>query len=145
MSFRWIKVLLEENHEYANRVDSVKDSNALLRKANKSAQDVVADYLRLLWEYTLDDIRKLHPDYEDIFDLRVILTVPAIWSPAAKDKTLKAARSAGITEEVKLVTEPEAAALATLKDKDKENQLRVCPLISSFEISLANFLPTLGP
>lgn len=124
----WIKVLLEENHKYATTVEPVKNSNTLLRKVNKTAQEVVADYLRLLWDYTIDDIRKFHPDFEDIFSLRVILTVPAIWSPGAKEKTVQAARNAGMPKNIKLVTEPEAAALATLKDKADENSLKVRPV-----------------
>ena len=88
-SFGWIKVLLEENHKYVTKVATVKDSNTMLKKLDKTAQEVVADYLKLLWDYTLDDIKKLHPDYQNIFALRVILTVPAIWSPAAKDKHYK--------------------------------------------------------
>ena len=124
-SFKWIKVLLEENHKYVTTVEPVKDSNTLLRKVDKTAQAVVADYLKLLWDYTLDDIKKFHPEYQRIFALRVVLTVPAIWSPAAKDKTCQAARMAGMPEDIRLVTEPEAAALATLKDKAQENSLKV--------------------
>lgn len=127
-SFRWIKILLEENHKYIMMVEPVKNSNTLLRKIDKTAQEVVADYLKLLWDYTIDDIRKLHPDYKDIFALRAVLTVPAMWSPAAKDKTLQAAKIAGMPANIKLVTEPEAAALATLKDKARENQLKVRPV-----------------
>ena len=124
-SFKWIKILLEENHKYITTVEPVKDSNQLLTKVNKKAHEVVADYLKLLWEYTLEDIRKFHPTYQEIFTLRVVLTVPAMWSPAAKDKTLQAAQLAGMPTPIKLVTEPEAAALATLKDKAAENSLKV--------------------
>jgi len=124
-SFKWIKILLEENHEYIQSVGPVRESDLLLQKVNKKAYEVVADYLRLLWEYTTEDIRKFHPDYAAIFAMRVVLTVPAIWSPAAKDKTLQAARLAGMPDGIKLVTEPEAAALATLKEKAEENNLKV--------------------
>ena len=124
-SFKWIKILLEENHKYATIVQPVQNSDTLLRKVHKTAQDVVADYLKLLWEYTVEDIRKFYPDYEELFNLRVVLTVPAIWSPAAKDKTRGAAKIAGMPDTIKLVTEPEAAALATLRDKGEENQLKV--------------------
>ena len=119
--------MLEENHKYVTMVEPVKDSNTLLRKVDKKAQAVVADYLKLLWDYTIDDIRKFHPDYKDIFALRVVLTVPAIWSPGAKEKTLQAARLAGMPGDIKLVTEPEAAALATLRDKAEQNQLKASP------------------
>ncbi|KAL8759425.1 MAG: hypothetical protein Q9199_000795 [Rusavskia elegans] len=124
-SFRWVKILLEENHKYISTVEPVKNSNRLLTKVDKKAYEVVADYLKLLWEYTLDDIQKFHPTFREIFALRVVLTVPAMWSPAAKDKTLQAARLAGMPSPIKLVTEPEAAALATLKDKAADNTLKV--------------------
>jgi molecular chaperone DnaK (HSP70) len=46
-------------------------------------------------------------------------TVPAIWSDSAKQDTLAAARAAGFGtrpgDEVNLILEPEAAAIATLK------------------------------
>ena len=103
----------------------VEDAKTLLGKVNKTACTVVADYLRFLWDYTLDDIKKYHPNYQDIYELRVVLTVPAIWSPAAKNKTHQAAQLAGIPGDIKLVTEPEAAALATLKEKAEENSLQV--------------------
>ena len=109
----------------------MQHSNELLRKVHKTAQEVVADYLRLLWQYTLDDIRKFHPKFESIFTLRVILTVPAIWSPAAKEKTQQAAHLAGMPDRIKLVTEPEAAALATLKDKAEDHMLEVFLLESN--------------
>ena len=124
-SFKWIKILLEEHHEYATTVEPVKDSNKLLTKVGKTAQGVVADYLRLLWGYTLDDIRKFHPDYQETYALRVVLTVPAVWSHAAKDRTSQAARLAGLPEDITLVTEPEAAALATLKEKAEDQTLKV--------------------
>lgn len=133
-SFKWIKILLEENHEYATIVQFVQTSDTLLRKVHKTAQDVVADYLKLLWEYTIEDIRKFYPDYEDLFNLRVVLTVPAMWSPAAKDKTSGAAKLAGMPDTINLVTEPEAAALATLRDKSEESQLKVRASIATVRL-----------
>ncbi len=59
--------------------------------------------------------------------MQVVLTVPAMWSHKAKDKTLKAAKAAAIPGEIKMVTEPEAAALATLKDKAEAKTLKVSP------------------
>lgn len=49
-------------------------------------------------------------------DLRFVLSVPAVWSDKAKDGTLRAAIQAGIPgKDVSLVSEPEAAALYTLR------------------------------
>lgn len=124
-SFKWIKILLEPNHKYAKTLEPVRKSNALLTKLQKDADEVVTDYLRFLWDYTKNDIRKYHDDFEEIYSLNVVLTVPAMWSPAAKEKTRQAARAAGMPENIQLVTEPEAAALATLKDKAESNELQV--------------------
>lgn len=124
-SFKWIKILLEDSSDLITKVEPVRNSSSLLQRVHKKPHEVVSDYLRLLWEYTKDDIRKFHPDYESIFAIRVILTVPAVWSPAAKDKTRLAAKLAGLPDAITLVTEPEAAALATLKDKAEESTLKV--------------------
>lgn len=126
-AFRWVKILLEPESKYAKTTAQVRATNELLGKLNKTAEDVVTDYLRLVWQYTKEDIRKRVEDnaWESAFEVHVVLTVPAMWSHAAKDKTLKAARAAGLPPSIKLVTEPEAAALATLRDKADDNQLRV--------------------
>ena len=49
--------------------------------------------------------------------VQFVLTVPAVWSDAAKDATLKAAEKAGMgnRHDLKLISEPEAAAVYTLK------------------------------
>ncbi|KAH7160459.1 hypothetical protein B0J13DRAFT_644084, partial [Dactylonectria estremocensis] len=124
-SFRWIKILLEPEPKYANTTQQVRDSNKLLSKLNITAEEVVRDYLRELWIYTKEDIRKrvMDDNWENTYTIHVVLTVPAMWSHTAKDKTLKAARDANLPRNIKLVTEPEAAALATLHDKANENAL----------------------
>lgn len=120
-SFKWFKVLLEPNHKYTDTVEPVKNSNTLLEKIGKTPQEVAADYLRQIWDYTKEEIRTYQgQDFEEIYALRVILTVPALWSHAAKDNSLQAALAAGMPADIVLVTEPEAAALATLKDKETE-------------------------
>lgn len=117
-SFQWFKVLLEPNSKYRDKVQPVHTSNMLLGTLNKTAQDVAADYLRLLWQYTEEDIRKhTQTDWKEIYSVKVIITVPAMWSPPAREQTRKAALAAGITEQVTIVTEPEAAALAVFKDR----------------------------
>lgn len=46
-----------------------------------------------------------------------VLTCPAVWSDAAKNTTLQAAERAGmgLKSEIQMVSEPEAAAVYTLK------------------------------
>lgn len=50
-----------------------------------------------------------------------IMTVPAIWSDKAKNATMVAAEMAGMGKELTLVTEPEAAAMHTLKSGLQED------------------------
>jgi molecular chaperone DnaK (HSP70) len=82
----------------------------------------------LIWNYTKEDIRKVKGDsWVSIYELKVVLTVPAIWSHSAKDRTERVARAAGLPDNLSLVTEPEAAALAVLKDvKNEGTSLGVC-------------------
>jgi hypothetical protein len=127
-SFRWFKILLDPAHKYSRGVEPVTASKQLLSNLNKSAEEVAADYLRLIWEYTKEDIRRVKgQNWASIYSLKVVLTVPAIWSPAAKDRTERVARAAGLPDNISLVTEPEAAALAVLKEASKDGMsLAVC-------------------
>jgi molecular chaperone DnaK (HSP70) len=126
-AFKWIKILLEPAHKFAKAAKPVEKSNELLHTLDKMATEVVTDYLKYIWEYTLADIRRhTSDDFREIYELKVVLTVPAVWSQSAKDKTLQCARAAGMPFSIDLVTEPEAAALAVLKDKAANNSLAVC-------------------
>ena len=128
-SFKCIKILLERDNNCNATVGPLEDTSVLLKKIHKEPHEVAGDYLRLLWEHTKKNIRTLYPDWESIFATRIILTVPAVWSPAAKNQTRLAAKLAGFPDKITLVTEPEAAALAVLGDKVLENSLRVCFLL----------------
>lgn len=122
-SFKWFKILLDPDHKLRNKAEPVVASSSLLRSLNKSAEDIAADYLRFIWEYTRDDIRRMKGDnWESMYNLKVVLTVPAIWSPAAKDRTEKVASMAGLPKNISLVSEPEAAALAVMKEKNDEDE-----------------------
>lgn len=121
-SFRWIKLLLDPKNQVGKSSEAVLTSTKLLDALDKTAEDVAADYLQMLWSYAKEDIQKVRgDDWESIYSVKVVLTVPAIWSPAAQDKTMKIARKAGLPETMSLVTEPEAAALAVLKEKNDED------------------------
>ncbi|KAL1613681.1 hypothetical protein SLS54_010378 [Diplodia seriata] len=125
-TLKWFKVLLEPDNKYRNAVEEVQASMKLLNSIGKPPEDLTADYLSLIWKYTKDDLRRHQgQDWEDIYALKVVLTVPAIWSAAAKEKTLRAAKAAGFPADITLVTEPEAAAIAVLKDKAAEEGLEV--------------------
>lgn len=125
-AFKWFKILLEPSHKYNEEVKEVKDSNSLLTKVNKSPEEVVADYLRILWEYTMEDIKQEQgDDWRREFAIKVVITVPAMWSEAAKAKTKKAGLMAGMPDNITMITEPEAAALSVIRDKADDETLAV--------------------
>lgn len=119
----WFKLLLDPKNQIGKESDKVLDTVKQLAALNKTPEDVAADYLQLIWNYAKEDIRKVRGnDWTDIYTVRAVLTVPAIWSPSAKDKTLKIAQKAGLPDNVSLVSEPEAAALAVLREKRDDGE-----------------------
>ncbi|KAF8453361.1 hypothetical protein BGX38DRAFT_1249757 [Terfezia claveryi] len=124
--FRWIKIMLDPSNKYFNETPHIKEMVTRMNAMRLSAEDVVTAYLACLWKYTIEHLkRKKGGDFEELYTLKVVLTVPAVWSPLAKDRTLRAAKRAGMPVGSQLVTEPEAAALALLKQKSDENTVKV--------------------
>jgi len=125
-ALKWIKVLLETSPRFAEKVALVEKSNELLQRLNKKADEVVADYLRFLWQYTDADIIAFKGSgYTSRYDLQVFLTVPAIWSDEAKERVLSAGKAAGLPQNVTCISEPEAAALYVLRKRADENDIQV--------------------
>lgn len=113
--------------------DAYKHSSIIEREkkmaAIREAQQSITDFLRALWEYS----QGMTPigtraDYVPKF----ILTVPAAWKLPQQNMLLRAAKDAGLYGSIDLVSEPEAAALTTLRDckysggTNKTNPIKVC-------------------
>lgn len=80
--------------------------------------DAVSDYLTMIYNHTMETLtRRYGESFMNSTELDFVLTVPAVWSDAAKNATLQAAERAGMgnRHELKLISEPEAAAVYTLK------------------------------
>ncbi|KAI9300891.1 hypothetical protein BJ944DRAFT_170069 [Cunninghamella echinulata] len=82
-----------------------------------TAVKAVADYLRELHNYVLEDIKRRYTGTLDPFSIRYCVTVPAIYDDKAKHCMRAAALMAGIIQsndrhdKLLLISEPEAAAL----------------------------------
>ena len=111
--------MLDSRQELPNYVSQSDLQEQLLRKG-KDAQTVVADYLSELWSHAKTVLQRRWP-FLSTTTLDVILTVPAVWSDAAKDATLKAAKRAGMGNNITLISEPEAAAVYALKSMQSGN------------------------
>ncbi|KAF8853226.1 actin-like ATPase domain-containing protein [Acephala macrosclerotiorum] len=129
---QWFKLLLlrEEEPKHPYMDDKIKDYRLIkdarqeLKRLNKSAEDVVADYLRLLWHHVLEEIKRVAgKSVVESHPFRVVLTFPAIWPVYAQSRIRQAATIAGILDDrnsgetrLNLCAEPEAAALAVMED-----------------------------
>ncbi|KAK4183350.1 hypothetical protein QBC35DRAFT_467376 [Podospora australis] len=89
-----------------------------LRSLPKTPVEIAADFIGAVYRHALNEIAKVVPkDYFSICQKHFVLSVPAVWSDAAKNATLQASKIAGIFP-VTLIKEPEAAALYTMHSLD---------------------------
>jgi molecular chaperone DnaK (HSP70) len=136
---KWFKLLLLDDADIQEGVrdsEYLRKTKASLRdgKNSKDPIDVVADYLKLLWQHTIQSMKRERGDMGvDGLPFKVVLTVPAIWKEYAKERMHQAAEKAGILDPracgdttLQLVSEPEAAALATLNEFKNETHFKVC-------------------
>ncbi|KAH6604197.1 hypothetical protein Trco_007643 [Trichoderma cornu-damae] len=96
------------------RLDEPSDS----RTDGESAQELTRIYLECLYAHFISALEgQLSPSVVQSTPMDVVVTVPAIWSNNAKQETEKAASLAGFGGEnkIRLISEPEAAALYTVK------------------------------
>jgi hypothetical protein len=104
--------------------DELSEAREKIRALGRQPVDLVADFLEKLWGLALQKMAKSHSQaLVDSSRFYVVLTVPAIWHDDAKEMMREAAQWAGICDErpagetvLDLVSEPEAAALATISD-----------------------------
>ena len=87
------------------------------------------DYLSAIYKHVMTTLyRRFERGVLELTKIDFVLTVPAIWSDAAKKKTEDAAIRAGMGNEhtLELLSEPESAAVYTLKNIDNaHSQIRV--------------------
>ncbi|KAK5744403.1 hypothetical protein LTR17_002113 [Elasticomyces elasticus] len=112
---RCLKLLLDPTQPIPDYV-SLPDVQQQLLANGKNISTAVADYLRALYAHTKVILgRRYGQQFVATTKLTVILTVPAVWSDAAKDATLKAAEAAGMGDTIGMISDPEAAAVYTLQ------------------------------
>ncbi|KAF4984272.1 hypothetical protein FZEAL_484 [Fusarium zealandicum] len=108
---------LQEQSESAHRAPKLDEPGGIT-KDGESAKDLTKVYLSCLHEHFVSILEKqLSPGIARSTPMDFVVTVPAIWSPAAKQATEQAAAMAGFcgNQRIQLISEPEAAALYTLK------------------------------
>jgi molecular chaperone DnaK (HSP70) len=85
--------------------------------------DIIADYLKALFEKIKKDLFKVLKSTIDVSDIRWCLTIPAVWDDFEKDNMKKAALKAGLINDLNVseedflfVLEPEGAAAYCIEE-----------------------------
>ncbi|CAI7659240.1 unnamed protein product [Penicillium glandicola] len=131
---RWFKLLLlrdEDMTEEQRQSEPLLRARKLMRETGRTATDLVADFLRPLWQHTLETIHRFRSkSVISALTFHVVITVPAIWKDYARGAMEEAARNAGILQDrpigpttLSFVPEPEAAALVTLCERGREQDV----------------------
>ncbi|EXM11841.1 hypothetical protein FOIG_01350 [Fusarium odoratissimum NRRL 54006] len=132
---KWFKLLLLEPKDIpqgAANSTQLKEARRLQSKFRKEPVGIVACFLRKIWDHSVESIRRAIGDgVMKRSKFQVVITLPAIWPPYAQQRMKMAAKQAGILDPrlagpttLRFVSEPEAAALATIKDLSKRSSIK---------------------
>jgi molecular chaperone DnaK (HSP70) len=138
---KWVKLLLIDDEDLPEDVRNsakIKEARAYLEKHNKTAIEVIGLFLRHLWNHAIQRITEtVSRRLVNYSKFHIVLTLPAIWPEYAHRRMREAASLAGmlgerIADETELtfISEPEAAALATLSDMEGRCDIKVIPALS---------------
>lgn len=143
-ALKWFKLLLLDEKDVPKEQSNstqFHEARRLRRQAEKDPVEIVGCYLRNIWNHSIDSIkRELSADLLQKCKFHVVITLPAIWPPYAQQRMRRAAQLSGILNDrgcgktnLHFISEPEAAALATIRDLSKRSNIKVLPpsLVSS--------------
>jgi hypothetical protein len=119
-SVQMLKLLLDPKQELPPYVSRTQ-LEGQLKTIGRGAVEATADFLEKLKFQALEALDKRYGmTFMSTTPIEYILTVPAVWSDAAKDATLRAAEMAGLdkSQKLRLITEPEAAGVYTIKSME---------------------------
>ncbi|MCJ1432673.1 hypothetical protein MMC27_002030 [Xylographa pallens] len=123
----WTKLLLDQNARATEYDDpalrDMSEWRGLPLPRDKSAEDVVADYLSYLYQHCMECLeRRMTQEVLKVTPIEFWFTMPALWSDEAQYTTKMAAERAGFGknsirehDKISMIREPEAAALSALK------------------------------
>lgn len=120
--YMWTKLELESSQiGEAGRI--LQEQSLSAQAPSKKTVDIVADFLAQVKDHLLQNLdRRYGKELWRTLPITLVVTVPAVWSDAAKDRTLEAIRKAGFNRSALpqlkrtiTTTEPEAAALYTIQ------------------------------
>lgn len=136
-SYTWFKLLLDTASETAlldsDEMTDKMESGLLELPEGMTVGEVTATYLSKLYDHTMEVLRRRHTiNILEVTPIDFWFTVPANWQEDAIDATRTAAEIAGfgsrVGDQLSIITEPEAAAIAVLSIANDNNPalIEVC-------------------
>ncbi|KAF6790673.1 Hsp70 family chaperone [Colletotrichum sojae] len=131
---KWFKLLLIDENDLTPELRASPQIAAawkILLDSNKNAIEVISDYLKNLWNHSIESIKlTAGKKLVDLCKFHVVITLPSIWPAYAKARIRPPAQNAGIFDTraagettLSFISEPEAAALATMRDLGKRHDI----------------------
>ena len=148
---KWFKLLLVDHQDLPYDVQKspkIKEARAYLKKHGKTVTEVIAVFLRHLWNHSIQRITEtVSRNLINFSKFHIVITLPAIWPEYARVRMREAADEAGMLRkriagetELSFISEPEAAAMATLSDMHGRADIKVrgsCVTVSVLIIFMA--------
>lgn len=146
---KWLKLLLLDDKDWPEHVrnsNHLESARLLLKKSNKHPVEAIGDYMRAFWKHGYQDIeRSVGKSRVDNSIFELVVTLPAIWPSYAQMRMRTAielaglldARAAGETT-LNFISEPEAAALATMQDFADRATFKVYSTLGLLSLSRAD-------
>jgi molecular chaperone DnaK (HSP70) len=133
---RWFKLLLVDEKDLPDHIRhsvQLKTARALMLKANKTPVQILGDYLRKLWSHCRQNIvRAEGRRMMKVSSVHLVVTLPAIWPHYVRSRMTEALGHAGLLDITRagettltFISEPEAAALTSLKENADRFNVRV--------------------
>lgn len=123
LRLRYLKLRLDERQDYPLCVSKEIIDN-LLKQSGVNVAEAVSDYMSAVFRRAREAmVARFGEDMVSNTPIKVMVTVPAVWSDAAKDATLKAAEKAGMGTNIHMISEPEAAANYAINSIDRQRKL----------------------
>ncbi|KAI7759511.1 hypothetical protein LZL87_011307 [Fusarium oxysporum] len=134
-ALKWFKLLLLDNDDVpiiVSKSSQMRYVQKLLDKMKKDPVEVIAYYLRKIWNHAIDSIqRTVGAELLQKSPFHVVITLPTIWHPYDQQRMKQAAKASGMLDarscgetKLRFISEPEAAALATIKDLSKRSTIK---------------------
>lgn len=144
-ALRWFKLTLLNPPDLDVGIRNsvhIQNARAALQALDMSPVEAISVYMKHVWEHCLEKLKVAEGEETvDTSRFHVVFTVPAIWPNYARKLMAQAVEQAGILKrrtigrtEHDFVSEPEAAALATLSSMETRHNIEVCNAASKLKL-----------